>query len=73
MSLSWAPTTFAANPLDDERKFVAYYGIRPLSAILVPSLYHCRPCKGTEAGGDEFKGKCPDCGGVGLVKTKPVY
>jgi hypothetical protein len=60
-----------ASPLDDERKFVAYYGIRPSWAALLPTLYHCRPCAGT--GGDEYKGACPECRGVGLVKRAPSY
>lgn len=59
------------NPLNEERKFIAYYGIRPLNAVLLPSLYHCRPCAGT--GGDEFRGRCEDCKGAGLVRARPVY
>lgn len=46
--LGWADTVRVAvgNPLDDERKFVAYYGIRPSWYVLTPSLLHCRPCQG---------------------------
>jgi hypothetical protein len=56
------------DPLADEAAFLAYYGIRPLSAELRPSLFHCRQCEGT--GGDERVGQCRACRGKGLVRER---